>query len=69
MHFLVPHGDIRTTNVPTIMEHEQITNWFNNTDGTGNVEGIVWHCKDNRMFKVSAYHQIFFLEIFFKLYW
>nr|CAB3226513.1 uncharacterized protein C12orf29 homolog [Phallusia mammillata] len=59
MHLLSVHGDIKAEHVPMPLEHEHIFEWFQNKHkrgSCGNVEGIVWHCKDNTMYKVHRHH-------------
>lgn len=52
IHMLVVHGSISIKNPPKI-DSLALREWF---QAGGNVEGIVWHCSDNTMFKLHRNH-------------
>ncbi|XP_052798721.1 uncharacterized protein C12orf29 homolog isoform X2 [Mya arenaria] len=52
IHLLVIHGTIKVENAPPI-SLEDIRAWFK---GSGQVEGIVWHCANGTLFKVHRNH-------------
>lgn len=52
LHFLVLHGDITLSESPEL-SLPAIKNWFSTQQGL--VEGIVWHCPNGKLFKVSCF--------------
>jgi len=52
VHFLVRHGILPVVECPHIPEN--LADWFSTTDGA--VEGIVWHCADQTLFKLHRHH-------------
>lgn len=51
VHVLVPHGVLPIRNAPAV-EYHQLRSWFQESD-EGCVEGIVWHCNDGVLVKVT----------------
>ena len=49
LHMLVVHGSISIRHPPKI-DSSTLKDWFQTS---GNVEGIVWHCENKQLFKVS----------------
>lgn len=52
LHVLVEHGTLRVRSAPAL-EYHQIRSWFQGSD-VGRVEGIVWHCDDGALVKVTS---------------
>jgi len=52
IHFLTRHGVIQFTDFNP--SPDDFINWFSKEDGQ--VEGIVWHCKNGQMFKLHRHH-------------
>lgn len=51
IHFLVIHGSVKIRNPPAI-KMDLMKEWFKSE---GQVEGIVWHCANGTLFKVTIY--------------
>lgn len=58
IHFLILHGCIPVCNfLKGDFNYESITNWFvNEEENNRGMEGIVWHCSDGDMFKLTMPH-------------
>jgi len=58
IHVLVQHGEFSVSEFPILensLSHSNLVEWFNeNTNG--NLEGIVWHTVDGKMFKLHRHH-------------
>lgn len=54
IHFLVRHGSI-PLNSPPPLGLNAMKDWFSK-DPEGGVEGVVWHCKNGRLYKVHRHH-------------
>jgi len=52
VHFLIRHGTFQIND--ELLTRGSLLDWFD-TD-TGAVEGIVWHCADERLFKLHRHH-------------
>ena len=52
IHFLVRHGILQINDY--LHTPESLMEWFDTAAGA--VEGIVWHCVDERMFKLHRHH-------------
>lgn len=53
VHLLVPHGAFEIKNPPALKQND-ILSWFESCT-EGKVEGIVWHCHDGCLIKVSMW--------------
>ncbi|KAI3371002.1 hypothetical protein L3Q82_023651 [Scortum barcoo] len=53
VHCLVSHGTIRIRNPPPV-NFQQLCSWFSESP-EGRVEGIVWHCNDGTLIKITLY--------------
>jgi hypothetical protein len=56
VHVLVAHGSVHIRNPPPV-DYQQLCSWFQDSQ-EGRVEGIVWHCNDGTLVKVSALEPI-----------
>lgn len=54
VHMFVPHGSISFITEPPI-DYVKLNTWFRE-DEEGQVEGIVWHCKNGNLFKLHRHH-------------
>ncbi|KAM9311657.1 RNA ligase 1 [Gastrophryne carolinensis] len=54
VHLLIPHGSFLIKNPPAL-NHSSLISWFNHCP-EGEVEGIVWHCKDGSLIKLHRHH-------------
>ncbi|XP_053572902.1 uncharacterized protein C12orf29 homolog isoform X2 [Bombina bombina] len=54
IHFLVPHGAFEVKELPSL-NHNSLVSWFNCCQ-EGQVEGIVWHCRDGSLIKLHRHH-------------
>ncbi|XP_002740769.1 RNA ligase 1-like [Saccoglossus kowalevskii] len=54
IHVLVPHGVIQfPSSIP--ISYDELKLWFESSD-EGKVEGIVWHCKNQQLYKLHRHH-------------
>ena len=54
IHIYVPHGEVTFQSEPP-QSFSELGEWFENTED-GQVEGIVWHCKDGELYKCHRHH-------------
>ena len=54
VHFLVQHGSIPLDPTQVIPDKKALLEWFAKPEGQ--VEGIVWQCKNGQLFKVHRHH-------------
>ncbi len=54
VHLLVRHGSIPIEDPPPV-DHHELKKWLS-SHPNGNVEGIVWHCRNGQMYKVHRDH-------------
>uniref|UniRef100_A0A8C5QP51 RNA ligase 1 n=1 Tax=Leptobrachium leishanense TaxID=445787 RepID=A0A8C5QP51_9ANUR len=53
LHFLIPHGVFELKDLPALNQHSLVS-WFSSQEGQ--VEGIVWHCRDGSLIKLHRHH-------------
>ena len=54
LHFLVRHGGIPVSEIPQT-SFGDLKKWLSEHD-CGQIEGIVWHCKNGKLFKLHRHH-------------
>ena len=40
---------------PSPVEQDDMLSWFSRENGEANIEGIVWHCTNGELYKVSDF--------------
>ena len=55
IHFFIQHGSIPILNPIYDFSHNSMIQWFNNKD-IGSLEGIVWHCNNQQIYKLTRKH-------------
>ena len=54
LHALVSHGSVRVGGPAPPLDLQGLTAWFQESS-EGRVEGVVWHCDDGTLVKVSTH--------------